>query len=164
MLSTMLQDHQKIRRCAVRLRALTDQATPCDMAELAAARWELGSNVMRHLAYEDRHLYSKLEQDGRPEINATGRAFQGELRVLFGAYAEHAKSWTPDRIIADWTSYRTAVAGFLVQLMARMSREERELYPLFGETGIDASGTAPVKDNWTREAFAIKDRIGKGLG
>jgi hypothetical protein len=48
-------------------------------------------------------------------------------------------------------------------LMTRIDREERELYPLVGEAGIDTRGSAPVQNNWTREAFAIKDQIGKGL-
>ncbi len=163
MLATMLQDHEKLRQCAARLRVLVEAVRPCDMAELAAARWDLGSTMMRHLAFEDRHLYSKLEQDDRPAIKATGQAFQSELRGHFGAYAEHAKSWTPDRIVADWTSYRAAVTGFLAMLMARIDREERELYPLVDEAGIDTRSSAPVHNNWTREAFAIKDQIGKGL-
>ncbi len=163
MLPTMLHDHEKIRGCAARLHALTDLPAPGDMIALAAARWDLGSAVMRHLAYEDRHLYSKLEQDSRPEIQATGRAFQDELRTLFGSYADHARSWTPERIIADWATYRGAVAVFLTLLLARMEREERELYPLFGDAGIDPRTSAPVRDNWTRDAFVIKDQIGKGL-
>jgi hypothetical protein len=163
MLATMLQDHEKLRLCAARLRTLVDAPSPCDMAELAAARWDLGSTMMRHLAFEDRHLYSKLGQDGRPDIRATGQSFQAELRSHFDAYAEHAKSWTPDRIGADWVSYRAAVIGFLAMLMTRIDREERELYPLVGEAGIDTRGSAPVQNNWTREAFAIKDQIGKGL-
>jgi len=163
MLATMLQDHEKLRQCAARLRALIDAAQPCDMAELAAVRWDLGSTMMRHLAYEDRHLYSKFEQDPRPTIKATGQAFQAELRSQFGAYAEHAKGWTPDRIVADWANYRTAVTGFLAMLMARIDREERDLYPLVGEAGIDTRTSSPVQNNWTREAFAIKDQIGKGL-
>ncbi len=163
MLATMLQDHEKLRGCAARLRALIDRPAPCDMTELAAARWDLGSTMMRHLAFEDRHLYAKLEQDHRPEINAIGRAFQAELRDRFGAYADHAKSWTPETIVADWATYRAAVIGFLSGLLARMDREERQLYPLVGEAGIDTRTSAPVQNNWTREAFAIKDRIGKGL-
>jgi hypothetical protein len=163
MLAIMLQDHERLRQCAERLAVLIDAPQPCDMAALAAARWDLGSTMMRHLAYEDRHLYSKLEQDVRPAIKAAGHAFQTELRDKFDAYAEHAKSWTPERIAADWTGYRTAVAGFLAMLMARIDREERELYPLVDEAKIDTRTSAPVRNNWAREAFAIKDQIGKGL-
>ncbi len=163
MLARMLGDHDRLRQCAARLRALIDAPTPCDPAELAAVRWDLGSTMMAHLAFEDRHLYSKLEQDSRPAINAAGRAFQSELRAQFGAYAEHAKSWTPQRVAADWTSYGTAVSRFLALLLERIDREERELYPLVEEAGIVTIGSAPVRDNWTREAFAIKDQIRKGL-
>lgn len=161
MLERMLADHARLRVCADRLEALVSSPALPDMGTLAAARWDLGCTMMQHLAFEDRHLYAHLEQDPRDHVRRTAASFQQELTSSFGPYAEHAKQWTPERIAQAWDQYR-AQAGALIQaLRARITREEEELYPLVRESGIDTRASALPTRNWTREAFAIKERIGR---
>lgn len=162
MLDKLLHDHATMRAKAQALLALLDLEIMPDPGVLADTRWQLSSFIMQHLAYEDRHLYSKLLSDKRPHVVATGKKFQAELAELFGKYAEHAQFWTPDRIAADWQGFRTTARQRIVGMHARIDHEELELFPLVADASIDTGASAAPTNNWARDAFAIKDAMVKG--
>lgn len=162
MLDKLLHDHATMRAKAQALLALLDQDNMPDPGVLADTRWQLSSFIMQHLAYEDRHLYSKLLSDERPHVVATGKKFQAELSELFGKYTEHAQFWTPDRIAADWQGFRTAARQSIEGMHRRIDHEERELFPLVADASIDTTGSSAPTNNWARHAFAIKDAMVKG--
>jgi hypothetical protein len=162
MLDRLLRDHRLIREKAqVLLHLLDSEAMPA-RAILAETRWNLGSLIMQHLAYEDRHLYAKLLNDDRPEVRETGRQFHSDLAKLFAAYASNAQHWTPDRIAADWNGFRTDARRMTLAMFDRIDQEEAELYPLAAGAEIDLKTNFAPTTNWTREAFAIKDAIVDG--
>lgn len=160
MIERMLADHARLRACADCLEALLVSADVPDPESLAAARWALGSTMMQHLALEERHLYAALRDDPRAHVRRIAEAFQNDLVTSFGPYADHAKSWTPERVSGDWDTYRTQTLALLQTMRARMTREETELYPLVERNGIDTRHSGLPGRNWTREAFVIKERIG----
>lgn len=162
MLNKLKQDHATIRIKAQTLVDLLDQDAAPDRAILADARWQVSSFIMQHLAYEDRHLYSKLLRDHRPQVAETGRQFQAELAELFASFSRHAQHWTPDRIAADWHGFRSAARPIVFGMFARIDREERDLFPLAADASIDTDTSVAPTSNWTREAFAIKDAMVKG--
>lgn len=163
MLDRLLRDHVIMREKAETLMRLLESETMPDSAVLADARWQLGSLIMKHLAFEDRHLYAKLLRDERPHVRETGRKFQSELASLFTTYAEHTQFWTPARIARDWDGFRTVSRRLNLAFSARIEREEAELYPLAADAAIDMATNVAPATNWTREAFAIKDAITEQL-
>lgn len=159
MLDRLLRDHQVIREKAQALLDLLDSDQMPSRSILAETRWTLGSQIMQHLAYEDRHLYSKLLHDERAEVRETGRQFHSDLAALFAAYASNAQHWTPDRIAQDWDGFRADARRMTLAMFARIDLEEAELYPLAAGAQIDLKTNYAPTANWTREAFAIKDAI-----
>ncbi|PXW75890.1 hypothetical protein C7451_10651 [Blastomonas natatoria] len=162
MLNRLLRDHALLRARGETLLGLLDLPEPPDPAVLADARWQLTSQIMQHLSLEDRHLFGKLLADPREEVRALGNRFQAELADLFTHHAEHARTWTPERIAADWQTFRSASRHRVLEMFARLDREEEELYPLAREAKIDVDSYGPHSFNWTRDAFAIKDSITLG--
>lgn len=163
MLDRLLRDHQVIRDKAQALLDLLDSETLPPRELLADTRWKVGSHVMQHLAFEDRHLYAKLLRDERGEVADIGRRFQSELAELFAVYSAHALHWTADRIESDWQAFRVESRKMTLGLFSRIDDEETELFPFARDAQIDlASNAAPVT-NWTREAFDIKDAMMRGL-
>jgi len=159
MIERMLADHARLRACADCLERLLSSPALPDMDALAEARWALGSAMMQHLAFEERHLYAHLNRDPRPHVRRIAASFQADLASSFAPYAEHAKQWTPERVAARWDDYRSRTRKLLETMHVRMARVEAALYPLVTEHAIDTSESAPPTQNWTREAFAIKARI-----
>ncbi|MDM7954904.1 hemerythrin domain-containing protein [Blastomonas sp.] len=162
MLDRLLRDHVLIREKAQVLLHLLDSETMPSRAVLAETRWNLGSLIMQHLAYEDRHLYAKLLHDSRADVRETGRQFHSDLATLFAAYASNAQHWTPDRIAQDWDGFRADARRMTLAMFARIDLEEAELYPLAAGAAIDLKTNFAPTTNWTREAFAIKDAIIQG--
>lgn len=162
MLERLLRDHVVMRDKGDALLRLLDQPEPPAPESLAAARWQLSSYMMQHLAFEDRHLYAKLMSDARAHVQETGRRFQSEAVELFGGYAESAQHWTPDRIAADWDGFRSMGRSRMHILYARIEREEAELFPLASSASIDMVSQGLPTRSWARDAFSIKDAIVDG--
>lgn len=162
MLDKLMRDHAQMRERADRLLHLLDCAVMPPWDVLADARWQLSSLIMQHLAYEDCHLYGKLLRDGRPHVAETGRRFQSELSALFDGYTDHAQYWTPETIANDWDGFRAASRIKTHAMLARIEREECELFPLVGAADIDVNSRVAPTANWTRDAFAIKDAMLRG--
>jgi hypothetical protein len=163
MIERLLQDHARIREVAKALREIFLNPEPGDMGLLAEVRWEMASTLMTHLAFEDRHFYSKLERDPRPHIQAAGRKFRDELTDIFQAYTAHAKEWPPHRICREWETYRMTSLHFIALLLDRADREEDELYSLVETAGIETLSSNAVTTSWAQGAFEIKDRLREGL-
>lgn len=163
MLDRLLHDHQVIRENAQALLALLDSETLPPSKLLAETRWKVGSHIMQHLAFEDRHLYAKLLRDERPEVAEAGRRYQADIAEMFAVYSAHARHWTADRIAADWQTFRIDSKKMTMAMFVRIELEETELFPFASDAEIDLASNAPPAINWAREAFAIKDAMMHGL-
>jgi len=156
MLKKLHASHRQLEASAKRLSSLIDAALP-DAEAVQAARWDIGTRILQHMALEDRHLLANLAKDKRPAVAALARKYQTEFAGHVASYAEHAKMWTAERVAADWDGYRTMTREQLRLLLARIQQVETELFPLARDISLDAAHDPTI--SWTREAFAIKDSI-----
>jgi hypothetical protein len=156
MLKRLYDSHRCLEASAASLAALLDAPVPDERA-LKAARWDIGTRIMQHLALEDRYLFSHLLADQRPDVAALARQFQTRFAQYMADYAEHAKSWTAERVAADWAGYKAVTRKQLALLGERIRLVETQLFPLAGAKPLIASGAPSV--SWAKEAFAIKDSI-----
>ncbi len=98
--------------------------------DLFGVRGRLTSKLIAHLKAEDWLLYPRLLESDDAVIASTAAAFveeMGGLAVAFNAYVER---WDAFRIERDWPAYKTETAGIIAALRCRITRENRELYPL----------------------------------
>jgi len=156
MLKKLYDSHRQLEASAKRLSTLIDVGLP-DTGAVQAARWDIGTRILQHMALEDRHLFANLAKDKRPAVAALARKYQAEFAGHVASYAEHAKIWTAERVVADWDGYRTMTRQQLRLLLARIDQVEAEVFPLAQNVRLDAA-QMPVT-SWTKEAFAIKDSI-----
>jgi hypothetical protein len=129
MLKKLHASHRQLEASAKRLSSLIDAALP-DAEAVQAARWDIGTRILQHMALEDRHLLANLAKDKRPAVAALARKYQTEFAGHVASYAEHAKTWTAERVAADWDGYRTMTREQLRLLLARVQQVETELFPL----------------------------------
>jgi hypothetical protein len=156
MLDKLRDNHRQLEASAARLSALIDADHP-DMAALPAARWDIGTRIMQHMALEDRHLFANLARDTRPAVRELARRYQAEFARHVADYGEHAKGWTAERVLADWAGYRVMTRRQLELLAARIRQVETELFPLARAIPLDAAQQPST--SWARQAFAIKDSL-----
>jgi len=161
MLKKLHDSHRQLEASAKRLSSLIDAAVP-DAEAVQAARWDIGKRILQHMALEDRHLFANLARDKRPAVAALARKYQAEFAGHVASYAEHAKMWTAERVVAEWDRYRVMTREQLRLLLARIAQVETEVFPLARDISLDAAHDPTI--SWTREAFAIKDSIAGGAG
>ena len=139
-LDKLRDEHTVILRIVERLRYLIGQSTPPPQLHVLALRYELSAALIVHLQTEDGFVYPPLLANADPHIVSIGRAFSREMDGLGAAYVEHCKTWSADAIAADWAGYSIASQALLDALTMRISRENRELYPLLRR--LDDEGRA----------------------
>jgi hypothetical protein len=156
MLKKLYDSHRQLEASAERLSNLIDAPQP-DAEAVQAARWDIGKRILQHMALEDRHLFANLVRDKRPAVATLARKYQADFAGHVASYAEHAKRWTAERVVADWNGYRVMTREQLRLLRARINQVEKELFPLARGISLNAAHDPAI--SWTREAFAIKDSI-----
>jgi hypothetical protein len=82
----LLHDHERIRGVASDLKALLALTVAPETSQLSAARWAFASALMQHLAVKERHIYSKLEHDPRPNVQSYFALTKSDLLKRFDAY------------------------------------------------------------------------------
>jgi hemerythrin-like domain-containing protein len=97
------------------------------------AREDLGrlqTVLLRHLHFEDDHLYPDLEETERPDVSQKARRYKremGDLRHRFEAFLERWNEATiagePVRFADEWHALRQA-------LISRIDAEDGDLYEI----------------------------------
>ena len=123
-------EHTDIQKIVRKLRYLISQPSPPPQLHLFALRHELSSTLISHLKTEDWLLYPQLMASADAQIAATARAFSEEMGGLAVAYRDHCQYWNADAIAADWAGYCRDSRGLIDALNNRITRENRDLYPL----------------------------------
>jgi hypothetical protein len=129
-LKRLRDDHAKLARMFAQLERMIEQPQPPSQLELFEFRREMMSTLIGHLKLEDWALYPRLIQSGDDEISATGQWFKEEMGGLAPAFVAYCEKWTAITIPADWSGYCSDTCGLLDALMERLTRENRELFPL----------------------------------
>jgi hypothetical protein len=119
-----LQDlHAKLRGAIGALAELTRQSEP-DAEALSAARLRLSRLSRRRRVLIDYSILPVL-----PDIPAvTDLAADAAEQSLRSS--EHVGRWTLSAVCADWAGYQLASAEMRRQILRRVDREARVLYPL----------------------------------
>ena len=132
-LSKLRDEHLRLLATARRLGALIDQPQPAPRLHLFALRHELSSVLIAHLKDEEWSLYPLLLASRDAHIAATAREFIAEMGGLALDYRAHCEKWNATAIAGDWPGYRRDCREVLDAVIVRITREDRELYPLMRE-------------------------------
>ncbi len=141
-LDQLREEHREILRVVERLRFLIGQSKPAPQLHLFALRHELSSTLIGHLKREDWVLYPRLLASTDPRIASVALAFSDEMGGLGAAYTQHCKQWDANAIHSDWAGYCRASGVLLDALVKRITRENRELYPLLRRVDDEARSRA----------------------
>ena len=129
-LAKLREEHAQLVAIVRRLGAIVEQPVPPYRLDLFDLRRELNSVLIAHLKAEDWILYPRLIESGDPQIAAVGRAFSDEMGGLAAAFAAYNDKWSADSIDQDWPGYCSETSDIIDALTHRITRENRELYPL----------------------------------
>ena len=129
-LAKLRQEHAELIAIVRRLEAVIQQPTPPSQVELFNLRRELSSTLIAHLKAEDWVLYPRLLTAKDAKVAATASAFIDEMGGLAAAFAAYNDKWPAPAIHADWAGYCEHSRVIIDALTCRITRENRELYPL----------------------------------
>ena len=129
-IAKLRDEHFRLMATVRRLGALIERRKAPPTLHLFALRHELTTTLLAHLKVEDWLLYPPLIDNPDTQIAATARAFSDEMGGLAGAYRAHCEKWNASAISVDWAGYCVECRDILDALTIRITRENRELYPL----------------------------------
>jgi hypothetical protein len=161
MIAQVTSGHENVRTMAARLKEMLGSDTPPEMQALASARWALASALMQLLATKERHIYTKLEQHARPEVRQYFERSKADLKRWFDTYTAHVEKWPTSDTRNDWAGYRKSALNVVELFLTRLKTEELDLFPYVEKIGLDVSRPCLAISNWTRQAFQVKDSIGR---
>ena len=124
------QDHADLVRIVRTLEEVIARPAPPPQLELFDLRRQLTSTLIAHLKSEDWVLYPRLMASGDAAVAAAGRTFNAEMTGIASAYSDYAGRWGAAAIESDWAAYCAESRAIIDALMARITRENRELLPL----------------------------------
>ena len=134
-LKQLREEHANLVVIARQLSGVIAQAVPPPSRELDAVRMELTSALIGHLKTEDWILYPALLTSRNDRVALTSRAFSAEMGGLADAFREYTNRWEASAIESDWQGYQRETAEILRTLVLRITREERDLFPLLENNG-----------------------------
>ncbi len=123
-------EHVKLDALAGQLSNMIAQGEPPPARELYPIRMQLASELIKHLNSEDWILYPALLASRNERVALTARAFSASMGGLANEFKTYCERWGADAIMLNWTGYRSETTEILKALKLRMTREERDLYPL----------------------------------
>jgi iron-sulfur cluster repair protein YtfE (RIC family) len=129
-LMKLREEHAQLAEIVGRLSKFIAQPHPPAASELFKLRHELSSTLIAHLKAEDWVLYPRLFHSADAKVAETARAFADEMGGLAAAYTAYADKWTASSIDHDWAGYCAETRGIIEALTCRITRENRDLYPL----------------------------------
>jgi hemerythrin-like domain-containing protein len=102
-----------------------------DAAPVATGLQRLAAMLKAHLALEDSTLYPKLVAHADPEVAATARRYQQEMGGLQTAFSNYIERWpTATSIQHEPDLFLSQTQQVVAALLARIEREDGELYPM----------------------------------
>jgi len=129
------RQHVELLRLATELDAATRAIeSPVGPAQARRVCAQLAGRLRVHLAMEDEFLYPTLMDSPAAETAAQARRFADEMGGLAGVFGKYYDQWRkPQAIEVQSTQFVSETKSLISALGTRISREERELYPLVAE-------------------------------
>ncbi|WP_427911437.1 hemerythrin domain-containing protein [Ramlibacter sp. MMS24-I3-19] len=106
-----------------------------DPAALRKLLSNLAGKLSFHLAMEDQALYPRLLGAEDPKVKTMAQQFMTEMGGLGGAFAAYNGKWQVSDIRANPEGFAEETRAVFAALTQRISRENRELYPLADAAG-----------------------------
>ena len=129
-LAKLRGEHVQLLKIARQLEELIAQPNPPPQIQLFDLRSQFSSTLIAHLKAEDWLLYPLLLASPDGQISSTAHEFCEEMGGLAASYIEYCEKWNADAISADWAGYCKDSRQLIDTLTIRITRENRELYPL----------------------------------
>lgn len=129
-LAKLREEHAQLVTIVRRLGEFIAQPSPPSQLALFELRRELSSTLIAHLKAEDWVLYPRLLASDDPHVAETARAFSEEMGGLAAAFVGYSDKWNAGAITADWEGYCADSRSIIEALTCRITRENRDLYPL----------------------------------
>jgi hypothetical protein len=129
-IQTLREEHALLMHIVGRLAEIVVRPTPPPAVELFGVRRELNATLIGHLKAEDWILYPALLASDDPETAAIAQQFIDEMGGLAAAFIAYADKWSASAIDSDWAGYCGESKVIIEDLSERITRENRELYPL----------------------------------
>jgi hypothetical protein len=129
-LHKLRQEHAELAEIVGKLSTIINYPCPPSMSELFKLRHELSFTLIAHLKAEDWVLYPRLFASPDATVAQTAREFSVEMGGLADAYVDYAEKWNAHSIDQDWSGYCAETRCIIEALMNRITREDRELYPM----------------------------------
>jgi hypothetical protein len=129
-LPKLRDEHFRLMGMVARLGALIERPQAPRPLHVLALRHELLSTLADHLNEVDLLLHPRLFSSPDTPIATAARTFSEEMANLADAYRAHCKQWAADAIADDWAAYCVDCRELLNAVTIRITRENRELYPL----------------------------------
>lgn len=90
----------------------------------------LAGKLSFHLAMEDQALYPRLLEAKDAKMKSMAKQFMTEMGGLGGAFTAYNSKWQVSAIRADQAGFAAETQAVFAALTQRITRENRELYPL----------------------------------
>ena len=129
-IAKLRREHAELIEIVGRLKLATELSSPPPRLELFALRRELGAVLIGHLKAEDWALYPRLMESGDESVAATAKAFSEEMGGLAAAFNLYSQRWDAMSIQNNWAGFCAETATIIEALTSRITRENRDLYPL----------------------------------
>jgi hypothetical protein len=129
-LAELMRAHEDLLAGISDLEAQTRLETP-DADALAKVRWRLSqaSRARRRLVDA---ACERLLESSTPVQAARIQTLRDNSAETSATSSSHVRTWTIERVVADWQGYRRASASMRRQMRDRISAETTVLYPLLG--------------------------------
>lgn len=126
------------------LARLAQQVTAClptssqapDLPVIRQSLTAFTAKLRVHLALEDDALYPRLFRHDNRRIRQIADQFSREMGDLRTGYDDHIRNWSNAAIEQDPIRFSQTTRKMLETLMARMGREDHQLYPLLDQIGL----------------------------
>ncbi|MDP3675944.1 MAG: hemerythrin domain-containing protein [Novosphingobium sp.] len=129
-LSKLREEHTELGAIARQFSAICASDSPPPLSVLDGLRRELQSKLFAHLQTEDWVLYPRLLDSPDPAVVGTARRFSHEMGGLAASFLNYVEKWNTKAITDNWRGYCKDTTEITTVLIARISRENTQLYPL----------------------------------
>lgn len=136
------------------------RSDPPGLEELNDARWRFSRALLRTVTLKDRIVYPRLRLHADPSARAVAERFCKSTEADYAKFAAHTRQFPPETVIKNWRAYAVAVRLRTAEVIDRLDREERELFPLLDDAPRLASVPFTQGTNWAADAWRIRAMLG----
>ena len=129
-LAQLRNEHAELVKIVKDLESLIAADTSPPSLALFEVRRKLSSVLIAHLKAEDWVLYPPLLSSADHKVAEIARQFVDEMGGLAQAFTVYVERWDALSIESDWPRYQRESHGIIEALTNRITRENRDLYPL----------------------------------